>query len=264
MNGSRPVPRGSRGYDRLGPWYEWVEWLRFGRRLQVWRTCLLDRLPPPDSALVLGDGDGRFLRALLDHMDGCLPSIVNASGSEEAQPSGPRPAVQPPGELRVESLDFSSVMLRLQQKRIAGHRLGHRVTWRHEDLREAVLEGDTYELVTAIFCLDALTPVELTELTRRIARALRADGKLYVVDFAEPVVSGMPRVWARGWLRVMHTFFGWVAQHPTRALVPLRPALRSAGLEMVECQRDRWGWLEASIWCRASIASDTGINEPLG
>lgn len=253
MSGPPAEARGRRGYDRLGPWYEWVEWLRFGGRLQTWRTRLLDRLPTPRSALVLGDGDGRFLRALLDHCerghcDRGSRATGNASDDEGCLPSGSARAVQPPCDLRVESLDFSPVMLRLQQQRIADHRLAHHVTWRREDLREAVLAGDTYDLVTAVFCLDALTPEELNEVALRIARALRADGKLYLVDFTQPVNGGVPRVWARVWLRVMHTFFGWITQHPTRVLVPLTPALRSAGFEVEDSQRDRLGWLEASIW----------------
>ncbi len=51
--------------DLIAPHYWWIERLGMGRALERRRTCFLPELEQARRALVLGDGDGRFLRELL-------------------------------------------------------------------------------------------------------------------------------------------------------------------------------------------------------
>ena len=51
-----------RGYDRLAKVYWFLEWALFRGDLQRARTCLLEMLPECKRMLILGDGDGRYLR----------------------------------------------------------------------------------------------------------------------------------------------------------------------------------------------------------
>ena len=53
----------------------------FGGALQKARTALMDRYLAADSILLLGDGDGRFLEALLEA--GCGAEIVSLDASEK-------------------------------------------------------------------------------------------------------------------------------------------------------------------------------------
>ena len=53
------------GYDHLAKHYHFFEKLMFGESLTKARMALLDSIPDCCSALVLGDGDGRLLEALL-------------------------------------------------------------------------------------------------------------------------------------------------------------------------------------------------------
>src|ERR1700728_4756681 len=52
-------------FDRVARIYRYAEYLTLGPLLQRTRTHFLPQLPPRHQALILGDGDGRFLSQLL-------------------------------------------------------------------------------------------------------------------------------------------------------------------------------------------------------
>jgi ubiquinone/menaquinone biosynthesis C-methylase UbiE len=52
-------------FDRVARIYRWAEYLTLGPLLQRTRTHFLKQLPTLNRALILGDGDGRFLAQLL-------------------------------------------------------------------------------------------------------------------------------------------------------------------------------------------------------
>src|SRR5687768_10747406 len=66
-------------FDRLAPHYRWMEWLLAGRKLQRCRTAFIDTLPPVRQALLLGEGNGRFLRAFLLGQPGARVTCLDAS-----------------------------------------------------------------------------------------------------------------------------------------------------------------------------------------
>src|SRR5579883_1010405 len=49
--------------DAIAPWYRWLEYGAFGRALERTRFHYLAELKPSRKALMLGEGDGRFLAA---------------------------------------------------------------------------------------------------------------------------------------------------------------------------------------------------------
>ncbi len=50
--------------DRIARPYRWIEYLAFGRKLERHRFRFLSGATHSRSALLLGDGDGRFIAAL--------------------------------------------------------------------------------------------------------------------------------------------------------------------------------------------------------
>ena len=52
-------------FDLLAPHYRWMEWVLAGEKLQRCRTAWLEVLPAPARVLILGEGNGRFLEALM-------------------------------------------------------------------------------------------------------------------------------------------------------------------------------------------------------
>ena len=85
MKPHRPTPN----FNRIARPYRWLEYLTLGPALTRCRTHFLPQLAACRTALVLGDGDGRFLAGLL--------------------------AANP--DLRADAVDTSATMLQLLTRR---------------------------------------------------------------------------------------------------------------------------------------------------
>ena len=203
-------------FDGIARVYQWLEYLTLGPLLERTRNQFLAQLGTCRSALVLGDGDGRFTARMMKRH----------------------------GEMRVHAVDLSPVMLGLLEARVA--RVGAR-----ERLRTAVGDALKFtpdgpvDLVVTHFFLDCLTQQEVASLVRRL-RPYLAEGALWVVSEFQ-----VPKGWLRGpgWLLIRGLYGAF------RVLTGLRvtrvPAygqvLGAAGLMRVG-ERRAMGVLRAELW----------------
>ncbi len=210
-------------FDRLAPVYEPLERLTFGGLLHRCRTAHLLRLGACRRALVLGDGDGRFLADLL------------------AANSG----------LRVDSLDISPGMLALARRRVARvPGAGHRARFIPGDARSAPLPAPGYDLVVTNFFLDCFHPTDLGTVVRRVAAACATEAVWVDGDFRLPR-GGWVRPPARVLLAVMYGFFRLTARLPTGHLTDPAPLLAAEGFSLIEEVPQLGGFLSARLWVRA-------------
>ncbi|MEO2090375.1 MAG: class I SAM-dependent methyltransferase, partial [Gemmataceae bacterium] len=131
-------------FDLLAPHYRWMEAVSFGRLLHRCRVALLDRMTDARRALVLGDGDGRFLRDLL--------------------------AVNP--RVTVDAIDGSRAMIAEAERRaetVPGGR--PRVRFQTADARTVPLPSAEYDLIVTHFFLDCFPQSQLGPLIERVAAA---------------------------------------------------------------------------------------------
>lgn len=218
--------RSARGYDTLAGAYRWLEKLTFANELQRARLALLDGVPPVQTALFFGDGDGRLLEAFLRRQPRC----------------------------RVTSVDQSGAMIDRQRRRLRRRGLDSQVSWRQLDARDVPAETESVELIVTPFFLDCFTREELTRLVPRIGRSLSPAGLWYVVDFQYPPGGGWRARRAAIWLAAMHTFFGYATGLETRRLVDPDPILAANGFECI-ARADRNGALITSRMYRLAGAS---------
>ena len=171
------TPRTS--FDRLAPVYHALERLTFGGLLHWCRTAQLSRLGGCRRALVLGDGDGRFLADLL-----------------RTHPN-----------LHADSLDISPGMIALARRRLESiPGAADRVRFAIADARTDPLPASGYDLVVTNFFLDCFRPHELAAVVGRIADASAADAVWVDGDFRLPSEGWVQPV-ARALLAVMYAFF---------------------------------------------------------
>src|SRR5690349_9297576 len=127
--------------DLIAPHYWWIERLGMGRTLERRRRWFLPELGNARRALVLGDGDGRFLRELL----------------------------RKNSAVRADYVDLSRRMLELARKNAGADR----VTYRHADALTLDLPRHEYDLIATHFFFDCFGPRELETLIERVANAAR-------------------------------------------------------------------------------------------
>jgi ubiquinone/menaquinone biosynthesis C-methylase UbiE len=142
------------GFDRLARPYRLLERAVFGDRLQRARCAHMESFLEAKQILLLGEGDGRFLEALL--AEGCRAEIV--------------------------CLDASIGMLDLAEER-AGEK-GSGVRFLAGDVRNLRLPQEFRpDVVSAHFFLDCFREEELLDIVESIACGSIPGGKVVVTDF---------------------------------------------------------------------------------
>ena len=201
--------------DSIARAYRWFEYAAFGRALERRRFRYLTSITNTQSALILGDGDGRFLARLL--------------------------ATAPAAH--VQLVDSSQRMLDLAQQRACSSR----VHYQHADARNLSLLPAQFDLVATHFFLDCFDSEDLPRLIRRIAESARPDAIWLVSEFRQPM-RGFRAAWAWVWLCVLYLFFGIATGLKVRGLTDHRPLLDASGFKLEQCEEAWFGMLASELW----------------
>lgn len=211
---SSPAPQPN--FDRVAFIYRWVEYLALGPLLQRVRMQHLPKLTTQKSALVLGDGDGRFLARL-------LASNVH---------------------IQALAIDSSARMLSLLQKRcaFAADRL------RTQQASALVISPPSKtDLIVTHFLLDCFSQKEVDTLARRVASSC-SPGTLWLVsDFDVPRKEPM-KSFARVYIRMLYFAFGILTGLKVHRLPDPRKALSETGFTRVVGHSWLGGILYSELW----------------
>lgn len=209
-------------FDGIARHYRWLEAVLAGNALQRVRTAFLDRSEPATTALLLGEGAGRFLAPFLQ---------VNRSA-------------------RVTCVEESGEMIRRMKRTLQSRGIdGKRVDFVQEDARQWTPPSAAFDLIVSHFFLDCFTRSELELLVPRIAASGRETCTWLIADFQIPPFGVK---WMRAqlihWL--MYTFFRIVADLPARRLTPPDPFLRQCGFRLANRVTAQWDLLHSDCWVR--------------
>ena len=206
-------------FNRIARLYRWLEYLTLGTALENCRTHYLPQLLDRRHALVLGDGDGRFLAQLL--------------------------ASNP--DLHADAVDTSATMLQLlrQHCEAATPNTTTRLRTQHANALTIPLE-DSYDLVVTHFFLDCLTQPDLDTLISRINPTLTPGALWLISDFRIP--NGLMRLPARLLVRSLYLAFRLLTGLRTTHLPDYATPLTQAGLNRVAHQHRLAGLLTTELW----------------
>lgn len=205
-------------FDRVARPYRWMEYLTFGHALERCRNHFLPKLADCRSALVLGDGDGRFLAALL--------------------------ATNP--HLHADAVDSSRTMLRLLERRVqAAIGSTSRLRTHHIDALSFV-PGGHYDLVVSHFFLDCLNSLQIEALCARLAPYLEPHARWVISDFRIP--AGPMRWPARAIVRLLYLAFRLLTGLRTHRLPDHAAALTAAGFTRIAQHPLLAGLLITEFW----------------
>jgi SAM-dependent methyltransferase len=199
--------------------YRWLEYLTLGRALENCRTHYLAQLLDRRHALVIGDGDGRFLAELLKRNP----------------------------HLQADAIDTSATMLQLLRKRCeaATSDAAIRLHTHHASALTVPLSGP-YDLVVTHFFLDCLTQPDLDTLITHINPSLTPGALWLVSDFRIP--NGLMRLPARLLVRSLYLAFRLLTGLRTTHLPDYATPLTQAGLTRIAHQHRLAGLLTTELW----------------
>lgn len=209
-----------RGYDRLAGAYHTLERLAFGHALMRARTAHLDALAGCRRVLIVGEGDGRFVHALLSR-----------HRSVEAV-----------------CVDLSPAMARRARARLGP--LGSRARFVITDALEGPLPAGPFDAVVTLFFLDLFAERSLARLLERLAGRLGPTGVWLLADFRLPE-RGPARTLARAGLWGLYRFFRWQTAIETLRLVDPEPGLERLGLRCASRRALLGGVLRSDVFRRA-------------
>ena len=204
-------------FDRIARPYRVIEYLTLGYSLECARQHFLPRLITARNALVLGDGDGRFLAQLF--------------------------AANP--DIHATAVDASAAMLHLLSKRCAPYT--DRLQIQQADaLMWTPAAPQPYDLVITHFFLDCLTQPQLNSLVRRVTPTLATNAIWLISDFDIP--DNALRTPARLFIAGLYLAFRILTGLRTSRLPDHEEPLMHSGFACIARQTFLGGLLVTELW----------------
>ena len=203
--------------DPIARWYRWLEYVGFGSELERRRRALLPEVAGARRALVLGEGDGRFLVRLVEQNRGAS----------------------------IDYVDLSGRMLDLARRRAGTDS----VNYIQGDALTIYLPPGKYDLVVTHFFLDCFDEETAARMVKRVSESARPRAQWLISEFRQPK-SGWQAAWARIWLTALYLFFRITTGLKTRRLVDHHPLLAKHGFRLKRAESALFGLLASELWTR--------------
>jgi ubiquinone/menaquinone biosynthesis C-methylase UbiE len=219
-------------FDSIAPAYRTLETIAFGGDLQRARVACLGEIEIPRRALIVGEGNGRFLCELLR----LHPNI------------------------EVDCVDESRRMLELARQRIERRLPGDatHVQFLQRDITSWTPSEASYDLIVTHFFLDCFSEARIADIVNRLSRAATPTATWLLADFCVPA-QGFARIRAGLWLAAMYRFFRFTSGIEARELADPSAFLRTAGFALASQHLLRSGMLKSELWRKAGFCSDATI-----
>lgn len=210
-------------FDAVAPWYRALETIAFGNALQRCRVACLGEITSPRHALIVGEGDGRFLCELL-----------------RAHP-----------DVLVDCVDASERMLQLARKLVQNEMPDRtdQVRFLHRDITSWLPPENAYDLLVTYFVLDCFPAAELAGVIKKLATAAKSEAAWLLADFRLPD-RGFARLHAQAWLAAMYQFFRLTARIPAAELIDPTPYIQAEDFSLAHQHLSRKGMLKSELWRR--------------
>lgn len=222
-------------FDVLAPHYRWMEWVLAGGKLQRCRTTFLGDVQRARHVVMLGEGNGRFLRAF---------TAMNTSA-----------------EILV--VDASAAMLARAERGAWPAANRHRIAFLRHDVLTWAPPPNEFDLIVTNFFLDCFAADQLQTLLPRLASCAQKEAQWLISDFRVPA-GGLARWRARWIIAVMYCFFRRVTRVGARTLTPIDALLEQEGFVLRRRQLSDWGLLHADLWQRGAQRRDSSEAETRG
>lgn len=206
-------------FDHLAPFYQSMELLAAGGKLQHCRTAFLAEIPVPHSILLAGEGHGRFLTE-------CLKRFPEAE---------------------IAIVDISAKMLEIARSKLNSKH----VKFIHADILEWEGQAGAFDLIVTNFFLDCFPPDQLTFVISKLGKFADPAAHWLLADFEVPSAP-LARLRSRVILAMLYRFFRIITGLEARFLSSPDAELQKAGFTRHRRITRDWGLLKSEWWRRSS------------
>jgi len=207
-------------FDKVAKLYRWAEYIALGTVLERARSAFLPDLQDRQQAFVLGDGDGRFLAALLQQNE----------------------------RIHAIAVDSSAKMLQLLRRRCsAASPTADARFWTIHASAMHITPPPSTDLVVSHFFFDCLSPLQLEALTKSIAASVQPGTLWLVSDFGLPA-NPMLRPFAAAYIKALYLAFRTLNCLSVTHMPNISAALTAAGFTCVTRKTFLFGLVYTEIW----------------
>jgi hypothetical protein len=209
-------------FDRLAAHYHWLEKLFAGGLMQRCRTTFLSHTKYRRSALLVGEGTGKFLAELLR--------------------SNP--------QIQITCVEQCEGMIQQTRQHLASEQLdGSHVSFQQVDVLVWTPPPGKFDLVVTNFFLDCFQSEQLQKLIPLLARSATHDAIWLLADFRVPE-TGWRRWRAGAILASLYVFFKLMTSLSASWLTPPDNFLRNSGFRLSDRRLLNFGLVHADLWSR--------------
>lgn len=209
-------------FDRLAPIYRTLEGVLAGGILQRCRTAHMAETVGRQRAVLMGEGPGRFLAAMLRATPRIEVTVVEKS---------PRMIREARSRIQKEGLDAS------------------RVDFQAVDASTWNPPVQSFDLIVTHFFLDCFSPDDLEDIIGKLAGSATTDARWLLGDFCIP-----ERGWRRFRARVIHsamyTFFRTATGITAKQVTSPDPILRGKGFRLISRRLFNRDLIHSDLWAR--------------
>ena len=206
-------------FDRVANYYAWMEKIIFGYDLEKIRNVHLKLIDDEESILLLGDGDGRFLKKI---------SETGADGL-------------------IVSLDSSSKMIELSRKRLQNTDL--EVQYFCQKIKNfEKLESFKPDLIFAHFFLDCFTEDEVILIIDLLSQWSTKTTKIVVSDFFITKTNSISGTYQKLLTQTMISFFRVFCGISAKKLPNIPKIMNSKGWNCISHKSLRNGFINSWVW----------------
>lgn len=209
-------------FDRLAPYYRWMELILAGGKLHRCRTAFLGQIPTPKNILLLGEGHGRSLVEFRRRFTNAQITCVDAS---------------------------AGMLTESRQHLIRKNLEAGGVEFIHADVLNWAPPPSRYDLVVTNFFLDCFRPDQLKSIISKVAASTTQDASWLLADFQIPDVR-LRRIRSRLILWLLYRFFRATTRLPASKLTRPDSFLEKAGFTLRRRIESEWGLLHSDWWRR--------------
>ena len=205
-------------FDRVANYYQWMEKIVFRTDLEKVRNFHLSLVRDAESILILGDGDGRFLKN------------ISEIGTDA----------------QIVSVDSSSEMIRLSQSRIHSTELDVRHVC--QDLQDfEFTENFRPDLIFAHFFLDCFSENEVILIVNRLSKLSLKSTKLVISDFFTRKKVCFRNLSKHTYI-CNDSFFRLFCRISAKKLPNIPKIMRSTGWTCIAHKNLRDGFINSWVW----------------
>ncbi|MEK9772887.1 MAG: class I SAM-dependent methyltransferase [Opitutae bacterium] len=208
-------------FDKVAPFYSFLEKIAFGNKLQVARIAFLERLTRSQNILLIGEGRGRVLAEILRNNSQATITVVESSSSMVYMI---KKTVQPDELKRVTFVNSSFQKFFCRKK---------------------------FDAVCTCFFWDCFSEKELRSGLSQMHKLTQSKGLWINVDFAflpsSSVFSNLPHKFT---LHILYGFFQISCGLTVNNLTPIGPIASQVGFELAESLKFNAPSLSSEIYLR--------------